>query len=67
MAKKAAKTETAQAATVTKEAESGSLIDQIVEDGRLARDPAAKERGRNRVIDERDIAPHVPDAEAHIA
>jgi len=27
----------------------------------------AKERGRNRVIDERDIAPHVPDAEAHIA
>jgi type VI secretion system protein ImpC len=35
-----------QAATTTTER---SLLDQIVEDGRLARDPAAKERGKNLV------------------
>ena len=48
MAKKAAQT-AAKAETITQDAAAGSLIDQIVEDGRLARDPAAKERGRNLV------------------
>ncbi|MEZ5362002.1 MAG: type VI secretion system contractile sheath large subunit [Bryobacterales bacterium] len=45
MAKKAA----AKAETTTTVEESPSLLDQIVEQGRMARDPAAKARGKNLV------------------
>lgn len=48
MAKKAA-AKAAQATTTVEEAP--SLIDQIVEQGRLARDPAAKARGKNLVTE----------------
>src|SRR6266702_1036047 len=40
---------TAPTQTTGKTVEQTSLLDQIVEQGRLARDPAAKERGKNLV------------------
>jgi len=39
----------AQAAAPAEQTLEGSLLDRIVEEGRIARDPAAKERGRNLV------------------
>jgi len=38
-----------QAVAGSEQTVEGSLLDQIVEEGRIARDPAAKERGRNLV------------------
>ena len=49
MAKKEAAVKTAQAATTVEDAP--SLIDQIVEQGRLARDPATRARGKNLVTE----------------
>jgi hypothetical protein len=49
MAKKEAAAKTAKATTTVEEAP--SLIDQIVEQGRLARDPEAKGRGTNLVTE----------------
>ena len=39
----------AKAAAKTKEVQEVSLLDQIVEEGRLARDPSARERGKDLV------------------
>jgi type VI secretion system protein ImpC len=40
---------TAPSAQVTEQVVEGGLLDQIVEQGRLARDPASRERGKNLV------------------
>jgi len=44
-----AQVEKAQGAVVGGETAERSLLDQIVEEGRIARDPAGKERGKNLV------------------
>src|SRR5262245_35060147 len=44
-----AETQKAQSLSATEQTTERGLLDQIVEEGRIARDPAARERGRNLV------------------